>query len=76
MVRFFLSKGGTLNSPRSPAQRKMYMPLLSAMKSVDETTVKTLLDAGADPNGCLHLCRPLVDAVWKGSTTVVKVLLD
>jgi hypothetical protein len=73
MVRYFLGKGATPNTPgayrfRSPNVRgeRNLKPLLLAIRHGHEMTTRILLDAGADPNWYTPDDTPLMTAVVSG----------
>jgi hypothetical protein len=51
-------------------------PLENAAKSGDITTVKDLLNKGADVNKILYGWSALLQAAWNGHTDIVKLLID
>ncbi|KAI8945577.1 ankyrin [Xylaria longipes] len=71
MVRHFLDKGAKLYSTRSHPD---FNPLVTAIRTDNETIIRMLLDAGADPNLPPH--SAMMNAVWKGNVSVVKLLLS
>ncbi|KAI0476882.1 ankyrin [Xylaria cf. heliscus] len=73
MIRYFLNKGA---KPNYSGPAPIYSPLLSAIKHNNETIIKLLLEAGADPNLPAPPDSPLMCAVWKGSMFVAKMLLS
>ncbi|KAI0856278.1 ankyrin [Xylaria cubensis] len=73
MVRYFLDKGVKPNHITGGSKNN---PLVSAIRAGNETIVRMLLDAGADPNLPGPKYTALGNAVRKGSVSIVKLLLS
>ncbi|KAI1737502.1 ankyrin [Xylaria scruposa] len=72
-VRYFLDKGV---DPNFTSSVNYSNPLVSAIDRDNETIIRMLLEAGADPNLPVPPYSALVHAVWKGSRSSVKLLLS
>ncbi|KAI1295932.1 ankyrin [Xylaria venustula] len=72
MVLYLLDKGV---NPNYTSHTYRISPLRSAVAVDDESIIKILLDAGADPNLPGPLESPFVYAAWVANLSVIKLLL-